>query len=329
MVNDLVSVIIPIFNVENYLRKCLESVRNQSYQNLEIILVNDGSQDSSGAICDEYCKKDSRVKCIHKKNGGLSDARNAGIEVATGEYLCFIDSDDSIHKQYVEILLRSLKKYDADIAVCNFQRVQENEITFEQEIDLSEICVNALNQDESWFALYDDKLKFQYTTVWSKLYKRYIFTALHFPVGRLNEDSATAHQIIGLIGKSIYVDAVLYYYLIRTGSIMNSNIKTDDGVKAIEDRISYFMSQGKQRLLEKTYCYYATMIMGTYCSLSGDEYDELRNSLVARLGTAYKEHKYIYNKHRKLLIRLNFFLIMPNVYRFLVRFIKNNIKRIG
>lgn len=326
MANELVSIILPIYNVENYLRRCVESVINQTYQNLEIILVDDGSKDSSGKICDEYCAKDSRVKCIHKKNGGLSDARNAGIEIATGVYLCFIDSDDFIHSQYVETLHGALKKYDADMAVCNFQRVKEEDMPFEQNIKLAEVCGHVLNQDESWFALYDDKLKYQYTIACSKLYKRSVFSNLRFPVGRLNEDSATAHQVIGLIEKSVYVDAVLYYYLVRAGSIMNSDIKTDDSVKAVEDRITYFMHQGKKELLEKTYCYYATMIMGTYCRLPEIGYDDLRCSLVSRLETVYKQHKDIYKKHKKLEIRLNFFLVMPGVYRFAVRLIKKNFK---
>ena len=327
MDNDLISVIIPIYNVEKYLRKCVNSVLEQTYHNVEIILVDDGSKDSSGTICDEYTKNDGRVKVIHKKNGGLSDARNVGIDVATGEYMCFIDSDDFIHKQYIEFLYEALKKYDADIAVCNFQRVSEGETLHERSIKPSEVSVRVLSREESWLALYDSKLQYQFTIAWSKLYRRNIFKALRFPVGRLNEDVATAHMVIGLTNKVAYVDEVLYYYLVRLGSIMNSDIKTDDAVKAIASRIEYFQSLGEVALLERTYCYYATMIMGTYCSLLGTtEYDELRLSLVSRLRSAYRQHKDFYEKHKQLKVRLVFFLTLPRVYRFVLRTLKRIVK---
>lgn len=327
MSNDLISVIIPIYNVEKYLHKCICSVLTQTYQNMEIILVDDGSMDSSGIICDEYIKKDRRVKVIHKKNGGLSDARNAGIDVATGEYLCFIDSDDFIHKQYVEILYDILMKNDADIAVCNFQKVQEGEILNERMIDQNDVHVSVLNREESWYALYDSALHYQFTIACSKFYKRRIFKELRFPIGRLNEDAAIAHKVIGEIDRAVYVDEVLYYYLVRSGSIMNSDIKTDDGVKAVEERIEYFRCLNQSLLLEKTYCYYATMIMGVYCRLpDARKYDDIRKSLIVRLKIAYTQHKQIFEKHQKLKIRLNIFLVAPSVYRLVIRTVKRVVK---
>ena len=115
---DLVSVIVPIYKVEKYLGKCVDSIINQTYKNLEIILVDDGSPDNSGKICDEYAKKDNRIKVIHKENGGLSSARNAGLDVATGEFIAFVDSDDRIHLDFVEKLYRAIKEENADIASC-------------------------------------------------------------------------------------------------------------------------------------------------------------------------------------------------------------------
>ena len=119
---DLISVVIPIYNVQEFLPKCIDSVINQTYDNLEIILVDDGSPDDSGYICDKYKAKDSRIKVIHKKNGGLSDARNVGIENSNGKYICFVDSDDIIHKDFIKCQYENIVKTRSDISVCLFER---------------------------------------------------------------------------------------------------------------------------------------------------------------------------------------------------------------
>lgn len=124
MKEDLISIIVPVYKVENYLSKCLDSMICQTYKNIEIILVDDGSPDNSGKICDDYAKKDSRIKVIHKENGGLSDARNAGLKIATGKYIGFVDSDDYISVEMYEKLYNQAKKEDADIACCNYYRVK-------------------------------------------------------------------------------------------------------------------------------------------------------------------------------------------------------------
>ena len=140
MSKPLLSIIVPVYNVEKYIERCIKSILNQSFTNFELILVDDGSPDNCGKICDEYKKKDSRIKVIHKKNGGLSDARNAGIERAKGEYIAFVDSDDFINKYMYEILYKNAKKWDADISICNFKMVCENDRIDE---DISVICEDA------------------------------------------------------------------------------------------------------------------------------------------------------------------------------------------
>ncbi|OYP01274.1 hypothetical protein CG709_11290, partial [Lachnotalea glycerini] len=129
----LISVIVPIYNVEKYIHRCLDSILRQTYKNLEIILIDDGSTDQSANICEEYKKKDERIQCIHKINGGLSEARNVGMRHATGIYMTFIDGDDYIALDYVEYLFSLLSKYAADIAVCNYQKVLENQNIIDQE----------------------------------------------------------------------------------------------------------------------------------------------------------------------------------------------------
>ena len=123
-----ISVIVPIFNVENYVRKCVDSILNQTFSDIEIILVDDGSTDASGRICDEYLSKDDRIRVIHKENGGLSDARNAGLDMCTGEYIGFVDGDDYIDGDMYELLYKNLIQYDADISMCRFRRIYNNRI---------------------------------------------------------------------------------------------------------------------------------------------------------------------------------------------------------
>ena len=160
----LVSVIVPIYMVQDYLVKCIESITNQTYTNLEIILVDDGSQDNCGKICDEFSKQDERIKVIHKENGGLSDARNAGIDSATGEYYLFVDSDDSIEPQMVEFLVKPILERRADVSVCGFRRVEEG-----QKLDFSEyeyvnpIIISSYEIKKEYHILY-------VLNIWLKIY---------------------------------------------------------------------------------------------------------------------------------------------------------------
>ena len=170
MGNQLISVIVPIYNVENYLRKCLDSILEQTFHNLEILLVNDGSTDGSGQICQEYVEKDNRIRYFEKENGGLSDARNYGIEQAQGEYLTFVDSDDWVTETYIEELYSKLQYYNADISICNYFRFQDSNVTFykhvfkpyEKEYDSKYLLEHYFEIEGGDFFL---------TTVWGKLYK--------------------------------------------------------------------------------------------------------------------------------------------------------------
>jgi glycosyltransferase involved in cell wall biosynthesis len=161
MFNEKVSVIIPIYNVDQYLEKCLNSVLEQTYQLLEIILINDGSTDLSGSICEIYKEKDKRLIVIHKENGGLSSARNAGIEISTGEYIAFIDSDDFIHPEMIETLVRNATSFDADIAVCDFLKFKEgDDVSLFEDSGTGEVKIynnlDALNQLPRQFLFKND-----------------------------------------------------------------------------------------------------------------------------------------------------------------------------
>ena len=173
---ELISVIVPVYNVESYVAECIESIQNQTYMNLEIILVNDGSTDNSGDICDQYATYDERIKVIHKENAGVSAARNTGIEAANGDYIAFVDSDDYIAPNMYEDMLRILKENDLDILECTAFRDKGGEIIE----GCNDGSLEIFNRDEALkMAMYDC-----FVAVWSQLYKRSAIDDVRFPVGR-------------------------------------------------------------------------------------------------------------------------------------------------
>lgn len=208
-----ISVIVPVYKVEPYLRKCLDSIVNQTYQALEIILVDDGSPDNCGAICDEYAARDPRVRVIHKENGGLSSARNAALEVLTGDYIGFVDSDDWIEPEMFEILLRGLTEAQADIAVCGRAEEHQNHsipyhwpetVVMDRENALGELLRNSRLQ----------------SLVWDKLYRRSLFDGIRFPEGKTFEDMAVMHWLFLRARRVVCVPGVFYHYLQRSDSIV-------------------------------------------------------------------------------------------------------------
>lgn len=218
--NDLISVIIPAYKVEKYIDTCMHSVLNQTYKNLEIILVDDGSPDNCPKIIDEYAKKDKRIKVIHKENGGISSARNAGMDIAQGKYITFLDSDDSISLDMYETLYNLIKKYDTDIAMCQLIKVTMDEkgnIIIPKEID-EEIVEKVYEPvDVLKSTLIDDNVG---NYVCTKLIKREMINNIRFPNGKVYEDAATTYKFIDAVNKIAYINKKMYYYLYgREGSI--------------------------------------------------------------------------------------------------------------
>lgn len=233
---ELISIIIPIYKVEQYLAECMESVLGQSYTNLEIILVDDGSPDACPALCDEYAQKDKRVKVIHKENGGLSDARNAGLEIATGEYIAFVDSDDVIHKDYVRLLYEAIKGANADISACDLIEFQDGEETPSFTSEIRDVKCNQYSPKEALSELIQG-IGFR-AVAWNKLYKRSVLTGETFEVGRYHEDEFFTYRIIDKASKLSFVTAKLYYYRQRSGSIMSTvSIKHLDSLDAYIERL--------------------------------------------------------------------------------------------
>jgi glycosyltransferase involved in cell wall biosynthesis len=211
MEKPLISVIIPVYNVEDYLHKCLDSIISQTYENLEIIVVNDGSTDNSAQICEEYAKKDSRIKLLHKENGGLSSARNAGLDIADGEYIGFVDSDDFIEKNMYERMLNALKEYSANLVICSY--FSDREIKYP--------CEKSMLADVDFvFKLYLKDYIQAYAC--NKLYSREIFREIRYTDGILFEDMDVFLRIIQKAGKTVLLNDKLYHYVQRENSITNS-----------------------------------------------------------------------------------------------------------
>lgn len=237
----MISVIVPVYRVEKFLRQCIESIQQQTYKDLEIILVDDGSDDDCPEICDEYAKSDSRIKVIHKANGGLSDARNAGIEVATGEYIAFVDSDDYIHPRMYEYMKRALDYYqDADIAICPYKEVQEDEEQVYKEEKAE--CEYYLLEHEQIMEEMFSKEYGLYIVAWNKLYRTSIWNNLRFPVGKIHEDEFTSYIPLFHAREIACFWSPLYYYRQRNGSIMSLFKKQAclDNLEALQGKMRYF-----------------------------------------------------------------------------------------
>lgn len=238
----LISIVVPIYNVEKYLSRCIDSILNQTYRNLELILVDDESPDGCGNICDEYQKKDSRIRVIHQKNRGLSGARNAGIDIATGEYIGFVDSDDYIAPQMYESLLKLNIDNDAQIAICG--RYYEFEdgrrlIRYnEKEETIVMTNIEAITRMNS-FSSFD-------MAAWDKLYKRELFEGIRYPEGKLSEDYFIIYKLFERAHRIVFNPKPLYFYLQRTNSISRNKKINFDFIEASRSQMDYLLPKYPQ-----------------------------------------------------------------------------------
>lgn len=230
-----VSVIVPVYNVEQYLDACLDSIDAQTYKDFELILVDDGSPDKCGEMCDAYAKEHPNTKVIHQENMGLSEARNQGVKIAEGEYVTFIDSDDYIAPDYVEYLLQLMEKYEADVAIANNVKFFDGQtpiITQRAEMDVSATPGQALSK--MCYGEYS-------ICAWGKMYKRFLVEKYPYPKGALYEDLATTYKIVGDSKKIAYGNKVVYYWRQRAGSITRENITERHffGITATKQMLEY------------------------------------------------------------------------------------------
>ena len=250
MKEELISVIIPIYNVETYLRKSIESILAQTYTNLEIILIDDGSTDKSGEICDEYVKKDSRIKVWHQNNQGIASVRNKGIVEATGKYIFWMDSDDYVSKNIIKELYLKLIEYEADMSICSYIQGFKRDHIFEKKEGNIEI-IDAKTGLE-WIYK-SQKFSFIMVAAWAKLIKKSLYEGLSYPEGKVFEDIYMSHYLISRCHRIVYNDLEMYYYYQSPDSILRKKLYREklDYLGAFEDRIHFFK---ENKLLELAEC---------------------------------------------------------------------------
>ena len=237
-----VSVIVPVYQVEQYLRQCLDSILNQTFKDIEVILIDDGSKDNSGKICDEYALNDNRVKVIHQKNMGLSDARNSGMNLMSGKYFMFVDSDDYVSELMIEKLYIRAVETDADVVCCNFEYFWENN---EKESFSTKEKTEELNSSEIFNHRKNEKNYGFWTVAWNKLHKSSSMNSFRFRSGKIHEDEFWANDIYQKDLKVVTIEDSLYYYRQRHNSIVNiKNIKKEfDLIEAFQERIQIYLNQ--------------------------------------------------------------------------------------
>lgn len=249
-----ISIIVPIYNVEKYLCRCVDSILNQTFTDYELILVDDGSPDRCGEICDEYAKKDERVKVIHKENGGPSEARNMGIDIAKGEYIAFVDSDDWIHPRMYEILYNGIIQNNVKLSACAYNETDIKD-------NFKEITDSTFEIRKGKEFLITDNVAA--VVVWNKLYHKSLFKNIRYPKGKIYEDEVVAYKLLLDIGDIVYCNEQLYFYFINENGITKSQytLKRLDAIEAFEKRYLFF----KAHNLSEFYVWSLEQLLGVYC----------------------------------------------------------------
>lgn len=241
--NEMVSIIVPVYNVNQFLDRCLNSICTQTFSDIEIILVDDGSTDGSSSKCDQYEEIDSRIKVIHKENGGLSSARNRGIESAKGKYLFFVDSDDYIVKDCIEYLITTLENSNADMVIGNYMRTKDSDLDIYSNENIYE---NTYGNIEAIKELFGTK-NVQMVTAWGTLYKKQLFSDIRFPEGVYHEDEATTYKLLYISKKIVVSSKIIYAYYLNLNSITGKpNSKNyKDLCSIFEQQIQFFDKKGE------------------------------------------------------------------------------------
>lgn len=264
--DDLVSVIVPVYNVAQYLERCVNSILRQTYKKLEIILIDDGSTDASPRICDELGIMDERIKVIHQSNQGLSGARNTGIDNSQGDYLCFVDSDDFVHPDYVRYLYKMCRKNNCEIAICYHYITSESNCKFDIDLDGP---VKVFSRKELFDVFYTD-MHGSIVIAWNKLYKRECIGDIRYDVGKIHEDEGTTFKFLYNAHKIAFTSQVLYYYFDREESItgLPYSKKKLDILDAYENRLAFYKEHSEKKLYDRECQYYLSEILANYYKVS-------------------------------------------------------------
>ncbi|MFR1756745.1 MAG: glycosyltransferase family 2 protein [Thomasclavelia spiroformis] len=310
-----VSVIVPIYKVENYLNRCVDSILNQTYKNIEVILVDDGSPDKCGEISDSYAINDSRVKSLHKENGGLSDARNYGMRYLTGEYVVFVDSDDWIKEEMIETLVGLAMDLKADIVQSGFYYVYETYLLYDDRYYSEDMLPIQLNKNELMREIViNERVK---NFAWGKLYKTNLIKDLYFEKGVLFEDVFWAHKVMDRVDKYVICHKPMCYYLQRNDSIVSTyTVKNLDIIKGLKERHKFIEENYKELINESYKILTKTILLHYYLlnknrdkDLDGYYRKELRGYIInnyLNIQKAIKDDKELSNEVK--LFKLNYLL---------------------
>ena len=289
-----ISVIVPVYKVEPYLHKCVDSILVQTFTDFELILIDDGSPDNCGNICDEYAEKDSRVKVIHQKNGGLSAARNAGLDWvfanSSSEWIAFVDSDDYVAENYLELLYEAATENNADLAMCGFKRVDDKDKEIEGSIYFADSVANKVES----FQLIAD---YPWTVVaWGKLYKRELFDNIRYPIGKISEDEFVIHKILCKTEKVALNSNQSYYYVDRKESLTNTH-KLSNYLDAFEGQFKRYLFCEKHNLPFDTRLLEIQFVNA--CNFEGNK-TKSEECRLKQLKNEYKKVFFIFPKNRNI-----------------------------
>lgn len=307
-----ISVVVPVYNVEKYLKRCIDSLLTQSFDSFDLILVDDGSQDNCGKICDEYKNADNRITVIHQENRGLSEARNTGIEWALknsdAEWITFIDSDDWVHPDYLKMLYETAAEYNVNMSICNCLKTPD----FSVDIEYSESSVKVFSAEDFWCFR-------QYGTSCAKLYKKSDFNNIRYPKGLLYEDVFVTYRLIFKQSKVAYIENPLYFYYTRPESITHSqwNPKVLSRLKGAEQQLKFFKNNGYMRAYDVTVSLYIPTIFSQLkeCQKQKNKYfsEYLKLSALLKFNLI-KYHKYFPIKDRTNIYR-QAFPLLTKIYK--------------
>lgn len=254
--DHLISIIVPVYNAEKYIQKCVESIQNQTVINWELILVNDGSNDNSLLLCQKLESSDKRIRVLNKENGGASSARNAGLDVASGDYVVFIDADDYVSSHYVEYLYETARSSGCDIIQCDLKRVIDEPIDKDNQI-YSKTKIEIITKEE---ALNKKRYK---VCIWGKIYSKALFASYRFPEGIIYEDDASYYKLVYLAKKVGLYKEILYFYYMSANSVMRNQKKEKslDFITIYEERIAFFEARKEWKLVQGSFIRYCIVLM--------------------------------------------------------------------
>lgn len=313
MKEELITVIIPVFNAEEHLEKCIKSVLNQTYKNIEVLLIDDGSDDKSKEICDNYQRKDFRIKVIHQENKGVAMARNRALEMSNGDFIGFVDSDDYIEQDMFELLHKNLKNSDADISICGYYNVKNGVISNSSKVNIYEI----MNTEEAFIKIGTEGSLG--VVLWNKLYRKKLFKNIQFPKGRVSEDWIVIYKLFDKAKRIVYDSTPKYYYNLREKSLTHKKDVNYDGIYASMEALELVKKKYPKAIPEtEKMCVYAYIEVYNKTILYEKKYNKFDLKRYEKeIWKYYGKNKNIIRGRMEFKIKLIHYL--PKMYSILIR----------